>query len=228
MSVPSRTGSRPGATARAAAALVVAALVVGGLHRWSQARGEAPEGWVAATYRGLPAQGTSLGAASAPVVVEEYVDFQCPHCHLAAREIVEPLIERYVASGKVRFVYRFFPFLGPESVAAARGAYCAAVQGAFWPYQEILFERRGVGNQGTYSPASLTRYAVEAGLDEAKFGSCLQSPAARDYVAADYARARKLGLRGTPSFLVNGRYVAVSDLATLQAAVDQALAEANR
>ena len=44
------------------------------------------------------------------------MDFQCPACQTVAEQVVKPLIQAYVADGTVRFAYRFFPFLGPESV----------------------------------------------------------------------------------------------------------------
>src|SRR5690625_1771679 len=70
-------------------------------------------------YKDLPQVNTMIGYDDAPVTVVEYFDFQCPACQNASDNIVQPIIEKYVANGDVQFIYRFFPILGPDSVAAA-------------------------------------------------------------------------------------------------------------
>src|SRR5690625_1547318 len=98
-------------------------------------------------YADLPFAGTSIGDPDAPVTVVEYFDFQCPSCQNASDAIVKQVIDQHVRAGDARFVYRFFPILGPESVAAAEAAFCAAVEDAFWPFQDAVFTRRGTGNR---------------------------------------------------------------------------------
>ena len=82
-----------------------------------------------------PAGGEQRGKASAPVLVEEYGDFQCPHCADFQRN-VGPTIDRLVDAGTIRFVYHPIAFIGPESTTAANAAVCAGDQGKFWPYQD--------------------------------------------------------------------------------------------
>src|SRR5690606_33715982 len=105
-------------------------------------------------------------------------------CHDAAGEIVAPLVEKYVRTGNARFVYRFFPILGPESVTAARGAYCAAKEDAFWPFQHRLMERRGSGNRGAYGGDRLIDDARARSLDAGAFETCLPSFDSLAYVQA--------------------------------------------
>lgn len=179
-------------------------------------------------FTGLPVAGMTIGNADAPVLVEEYMDFQCPACQTASDQVVKPLIEKYVAQGQVRFAYRMFPFLGPESVAAAQGAYCAAVQGGFWPYQQVLFAQRATGNRGIFSDANLIKFAGQVGLDEAAFSQCLNSDDARAYAQGSYERARQLGIPGTPTFFVNGRAVQVNSLAALEREIEAALRQSGQ
>lgn len=207
------------------AAAVLAVLLLVGVQLTSQRSASRAAALPEADYAGLPASGTSLGPADAPVVVEEYFDFQCPHCQTAAADVVAPLVERYVQPGKIRFAYRFYPILGAESVYAARAGYCAAAEGAFWPYQKVLFDRRGSGNRGAYSKANLVADAEKVGLDPEAFAACLDGEGARTYVAAEYEQAIKLGLNGTPTYLVNGEVVPVPSLEALEQAIKAKLGE---
>lgn len=179
-------------------------------------------------FQGLPMAGTTIGRADAPVLVEEYMDFQCPACQAASEQVVKPLIQKYVAEGSVRFAYRFFPFMGPESVAAAQAAYCAAVEGAFWPYQQVLFAQRGTGNRGAYSTENLVRYGTQIGLDAESFRACLHSEDAQVYAQGSYQRAVQLGIPGTPTFFVNGQRVEVNSYAALERAIEAALRQSQQ
>lgn len=173
-------------------------------------------------WEGLPVAGMTVGPQDAPVLVEEYFDYQCPHCHTASEQIVKPFIERVVATGDARFAYRLFPILGPESITAARGAYCAAKQGKFWPFQDVLMGERGTGNRGTYAEERLRSYAERVGLELQPFEQCLGSDEAAIYVSGAYERGVQLGIPGTPAYFVNGRPVAVGSLDDLLRAVAEA------
>lgn len=80
-----------------------------------------------------------LGEQNAPVTLIEYGDYQCPFCARYFME-VEPLLrEEYIKTGKVKMVFRNYPFLGPESVSAAEAAECAKDQGQFWAFHDALY-----------------------------------------------------------------------------------------
>lgn len=116
-----------------------------------------------------------------------------------------------------------FPILGPESILAAQASYCAARQGKFWPFHERLMARRGTGNRGAYSAPRLHNDAEEIGLDQAAFTQCLKGDESFAYVKKWYDNAVDLGLRGTPTFVVNGVIVASSSLEAVEKAVLRAL-----
>jgi protein-disulfide isomerase len=80
-----------------------------------------------------------LGDTKAPVTVIEYGDYQCPFCARFFTD-VEPLLrEQYIKTGKVRMIFRNYPFLGNESIAAAEAAECAKDQGKFWDFHDALY-----------------------------------------------------------------------------------------
>jgi len=109
----------------------------------SQAGGGATE------VTGVPQDGTSLGSRDAPVVIEEFSDFQCPYCRRAAF-LLRPYLGQY--RKQVRFVFVNFPLnrdCNPQVQAAVHGfacdaaryALCAADQGRFWTLHDLIFER---------------------------------------------------------------------------------------
>lgn len=80
-----------------------------------------------------------LGQANAPVTVIEYGDYQCPFCARWFETIEPQLKSTYVDTGKVKFIFRNYPFLGAESEASAEAAECAKDQGAYWAYHNALY-----------------------------------------------------------------------------------------
>ncbi len=97
----------------------------------------------------------ALGDPNAPVAVVEFADFQCPFCERFFSTTESDLIKNYVNTGKIRFIFRNFSFLGPDSTTAAEGAYCANEQGKFWEYHNYLYQHQGPENSGTFSQANL-------------------------------------------------------------------------
>jgi protein-disulfide isomerase len=176
-------------------------------------------------YAGIPQSGRILGASSAPVTVVEYGDYQCPGCGHFAREIEGQLVRDYVATGKVRFEFRDYAFIGDESVVAAGGAACAQDQNAFWPYHATLFHSQLGENEGGFRAMRLKAMARGLSLDEDQFASCLDGRRHAGDVDDMRAEARALGIAGTPSFVVNGTLIDYRGYESLRAAIDAALAE---
>ncbi len=148
-----------------------------------------------------------LGKPDAPVAVIEFGDFQCPFCGRFFKSTEPQIIEHYVKTGKVKFVYRDFAFLGPESELAAMAAECADEQGKFWLYHDYLYNNQQGENQGAFSKENLKRFAGILGLEAAKFDQCLDSDKYREEVRKDTADGRSAGMNGTPTTFINGRMV---------------------
>jgi protein-disulfide isomerase len=95
--------------------------------------------------------------------------------------------------------------VGPESVLAAEAAECAADQGQFFPYHDLLFQNQGPENAGFVTGERLTEFAGQLRLDTNQFTECLTSHKYQELVAQGTGEARALGVRGTPTVFVNGR-----------------------
>ena len=161
-----------------------------------------------------------LGTASAPVTIIEYGDFGCTSCrawHNAG--ILDQILAKY--GNRVRFVWRDFPVITPQSPKAAEAAQCAYDQGNFWEYHDLLF---------AHAPAlgvnDLKAYAVELGLDPSQFNNCLDSGKHRETVRRDWQDAEAHGFLGTPSFLINDRPLVGPPIADfLEGQIDSILAD---
>lgn len=152
----------------------------------------------------VPQQGARLGNPDAAVLIEEFSDFQCPFCARFFRETEARLIQEYVTPGKARFVYRHFAFIGPESVWASQAAECAANQGLFWEFHGKLFNNQAGENQGAFSVDRLKRFAQDLGLNRDLFSRCMDANETLDRVRQDTEEAKRLGVRSTPTFFING------------------------
>lgn len=169
-------------------------------------------------------QDKSLGQADAPVIVMEYGDFQCPACKFFFEGTVKQLKEEYVQTGKVRFVFRQFAFLGEESQWAAEASECANEQGRFWEYYDKLYIEQNGENVGIFSKDNLKQFAVNLGLDTAGFSQCLDSGRYSEKVKQELMEGQQAGVRGTPAIFVNGLLIENgSSYPTLKAAVEAAL-----
>ncbi|MCA9962128.1 MAG: DsbA family protein [Anaerolineales bacterium] len=153
------------------------------------------------------ADGMVWGPEDAPVLIEEFSDFQCPYCGQHARENVPQLLAKYASSGLVRYEFNPYAFLGAESIRAAEAAYCANEQGAFWQYHDMLYYNQHGENRGAFRDEVLRTFAAALNLDQAAFDTCLNSDKYEDQVRADLdaAKAREVGT--TPSFIINGELV---------------------
>lgn len=139
-----------------------------------------------------------IGPEDASVVIVEFSDFNCTFCDRFASETLDSLLEAY--EGKVRFTYRDFPILAESSLTAALAGHCAAEQGNFWDYHNLLFE-----NRGQFAREQLIDYAGRVNLDTDAFTTCLDEERYLETVVADYRDAEGMGIRGTPAFFINGR-----------------------
>ena len=145
--------------------------------------------------------GPTNGSPEAPVTIVEFSDFQCSFCRQFWLETLPLIEEKYIQTGKVRFVYRHLALLGPPSVQAAIAAECAHEQGNFWPYHDRLFGSTGLF---AFSTGNLKRYAEELRLDASRFNACLDAERPREKVEQETIIGRMIGMTGTPGFLING------------------------
>jgi protein-disulfide isomerase len=138
-----------------------------------------------------------LGPEDAPVVIIEFSDFNCGFCSKWYQESLTALLSMYPE--QIRFVYRDYPLLSESSVTASQAAQCAHEQDAFWDFHDALFTREDPKNLETY-----LSLAEEFNLDIENFEECYQSDRTMEEIENDARFAAGLGIRGTPTFFING------------------------
>jgi protein-disulfide isomerase len=157
------------------------------------------------------ANDNSMGDPNAPILIEEYSDFQCPFCERFHEE-TEPLLRQYyIDTGKVRFVYRSMGNwvsgnIGggkTESQDAALAAYCAGEQNKFWEMHALLFANVLGEDVGSFTDQRNKAIAEEVeGLDVEQFNSCYDSGKYEDRVQQDFEDGTAAGINGTPGFVI--------------------------
>ncbi|MDW8394824.1 MAG: thioredoxin domain-containing protein [Anaerolineae bacterium] len=169
------------------------------------------------------------GDPNAPVLIVEYSDFECTYCRRFYAETFPKIIQDYVKTGKVRITYKHFPVLAESSGFKAEAAECAADQGKFWEFHNLLFSGRiPAGNRETVQPL-LVEAARELGMNVEAFTACLNDGRTRIRVGEDFQEAQSFDVRGTPSFWINGQLlVGAQPYIAFQSAIERALADANR
>ena len=179
---------------------------------------------------GTETEGTSgqdESAAKVPAVtLEEFGDFQCSHCAQFAVGIGKQIKADFVDTGKIRFVFSHFPFIGTESFRAAEATECAADQNRFWEYHDIVFENWQGVNEGHFSDDNLKRFASDLQLDRGAFDTCFDSRKYRGKVEADLRRGEQLGVQGTPALFLNGKTLNPSSNEDLIRLIESAISDA--
>ena len=143
--------------------------------------------------------GPSVGLEEAPITIVEFSDYQCPYCK-RAETVVSEVRRRY--PDRVRFEYRHFPLenIHPRARAAAEAATCAHTQERFWEFHELIFADEG----SDLSDQKLREHAGAAGLDVEAFDACVAERSGKAQVDRDLHAGREAGVKGTPTFFVNG------------------------
>jgi protein-disulfide isomerase len=138
------------------------------------------------------------GPEGAPVTLVEYADYECPYSHRAYHVIRG--LQRELGD-QLRFVYRNFPLrdIHPHAQHAAEAAEAAANQGRFWEMHDHLFE-----HQRALDDEHLGQYAADLGLDPVGFELEMAEHTSAGRIERDLRGGVRSGVRGTPTFFVNG------------------------
>lgn len=163
-----------------------------------------------------------LGPSNALVTIVMFEDFQCPFCSRAAGTM-EELRKTY---GKdVRLVFKHLPLpFHKNAMPAALAAEAAGRQGKFWKMHDLLFD-----NQRALSDDDLERYAKKLKLRRKQFRKDMNDASLKAKVEANMEQASALGVRGTPAFFINGRFLSgAQPIDAFSALVDEELAHAKQ
>ena len=202
--------------------LLIAVAIVTGNRAVPSAAPASQGAAVAGRFGGLPANGYVLGDSDAPVSIDLYEDFQCPACKRWGESVFPLLATNELANGKAKLVFHNFPFIGQESMIAARAAHAAARQGQFWDLWHALYANQGPENAGTITTAGVTDLAAGLGMDRAKFAADMASSGAGIAVDASVADAHRLNVDSTPTLIVNGKNMVGASYPELAAAIANA------
>ena len=167
------------------------------------------------------AEGQRIGPANARVTIVEFSDFECPFCRATA-ERIRAIRAKHPAD--VALVYRHYPLpYHANALPAARASLCAARQGRFARYHDLLF-----AHQDSLSTIGWPRLARAAGVARpADFERCLEDGAPAE-IERDLRAGERLGVHGTPTLLVNDRLIRGAPPGALEDVVERALREAGR
>ena len=176
-----------------------------------------------------------LGSDDAKVVLLEYSDYQCPFCRRFEGETYQALVDKYVKTGKVQYIFKDFPLsFHPLAPVYANAARCAGEQGKYWELHDKLFaEQQKIDPSGgtvfSVTVDDVKKWGKEIGLNETTFNACVDSDKYKDDVQANFTEGTQVGVSGTPSFIVGVRdktgqlVVGAQPTATFEAAIDQLL-----
>ena len=133
-------------------------------------------------------------------------DFQCPSCK-RFEDINGARVAEIIAQGKAKVVFNTLSFLGDESVVAGMGAGCAADQGKFLEYKKFMYENQPEENGGTWTKPYVISLAGAIGLDETKFGACLNTDKYRKWLGNVSSAGAEANINGTPTYVINGNII---------------------
>jgi protein-disulfide isomerase len=138
------------------------------------------------------------GPADAPITIVEFSDFECPFCQRVQPNL-KPIRDRYGA--RVRWVFKMFPLeFHSKAKPAAYAALAANKQGKFWEFADKIWAKQNYLSDQLYE-----QIAIELKLDMAKFKADKADVALQKHIATDMADGAKVGVQGTPFFLINGK-----------------------
>jgi protein-disulfide isomerase len=136
--------------------------------------------------------------AGGDVPVVEFFDYNCGYCKKAFPDVAQ-LVE---SDKKVRLILKEFPILAKGSEEASKVALAAKKQGKYWEFHRAMIE-----NQGQANEASALRVAEQLGLDMARLKKDMAAPEVKKEIDDTHALANKMGIQGTPHFIVGDKII---------------------
>jgi protein-disulfide isomerase len=140
-----------------------------------------------------------LGSKDAPITMVEFTDYQCPFCQRFHLSTFGDLKKNFIDTGKVRFYSRDLPLdsIHANAMRAAMAARCAADQGQFWKFREIVS-----AHPDKLELANLVDVAESLHMNPDTFRACIETGKYKEAVQTSVLEAMKFGIAGTPSFVI--------------------------
>jgi protein-disulfide isomerase len=177
------------------------------------------------TLTGVPQSGDTLGSANAPATLTVFEDPQCPFCKQWNDDALPAVIRDYVRPAKLKLVYRGIEIIGPNSTKGLRAIYGAAPQRKLWNMVEGLYAQQGEENSGWITDDVIKQAAGAGNANADAIFAAMPTAAVTAKLQQASADAQAIGLRGTPTFILQRPLAAPQQLnAPLDAAgFEQAL-----
>jgi protein-disulfide isomerase len=176
---------------------------------------------VNALFKGVPQQGLTLGKASAPVTLVEYIDLQCPYCRQFETGVMPDVVKRYVRTGKVKVEARVLAFIGPDSTRGRDAAIAAGQQGKAFNLAELLYDNQGTENTGWLNDEMVAAAAKSIpGLNPRRLFAERNGAGVKTQASKFDQEAKTAGVSGTPTLLV-GRGAAGAKRVSLTSPTDE-------
>jgi protein-disulfide isomerase len=147
----------------------------------------------------------ALGQPGAPVVIIEYASLGCPICGVFHQKVMPQIKKAYIDSGKVYWIYREFP-IGNSPAAAAQAVRCVEDK-HYFRMNDKFMTTKGQWNGRDPDPDLLYKIVQETGLKRAEFDICMANQNIKDGIVRVKQRGREFGVKGTPTFFINGQHV---------------------
>ncbi|TGY89604.1 DsbA family protein [Marinicauda algicola] len=181
-----------------------------------------------ALFEGVAAAGAELfqdprdpvaGAEDARLTIVEFFDYKCPYCRVTNDWVETTLAEH---GDEVRFVFKEFPVLGPESEQAALAALAVwnTQPDAYLPFHNALMQA-----SRPLPDSRIDDIAAEAGVDVEAMRAAMEDDALQAHIEDVYGLARRIGISGTPFFVVGDEVIAGADVSGLERALNERLGE---
>ena len=180
----------------------------------------------ASEYDYVLANGNAIGDPDAPIIIEEFSSFGCIHCRDFWAETERQLVDTYVKTGQVYYVFRTFNNPIDAYGIAAQAAYCAGDQNKFWEMHDLIFANFSATG---YTNKDLNRMADLLELDQNLFSTCMDSGKYVETIQEDARVGTEAGITGTPSFTINGLLAIEGnrDFDSFRIQIEAALADVN-
>ena len=144
-----------------------------------------------------------LGSEGAPITMIEYASLTCPHCASFHANTLPDIKQHYIATGKVRLVFRHFPFDQPGAMAAAL-AECSGPDN-FFTFVDVLLVSQSAWSRNSDPLAALTNIGRLGGLKADAIAACFNDEALINRILASRVDgAREFDIKSTPTFIING------------------------
>jgi protein-disulfide isomerase len=149
---------------------------------------------------------SALGDEQAKITIVEFADYQCPFCAKFHKETKDSLIQNFVETGKVKFLFKDLIVNDrpndKASTLAAAASYCAAEQGKYWEYNDELYKNSQGENTGWVTKDNLKQFANNIRVpDLMRFSDCVESDQYNTIVNENDSLGKNIGLTSTPTFI---------------------------